>query len=197
MSKNKETRIYEADIEVRMDGDKNTVRGYAAVFNKESHDLGGFIEVIEPGAFSNVLTDDVRALIDHKSELILGRTESGTLRIGEDEVGLWYEYDSPNTSYANDLLESMKRGDVTQSSFGFSVNQNGQKWEKRGDKMYRSITGVSKLFDVSPVTYPAYPDTSVAARSLDKLNEEKTAILEADKVDRDKIIRQLDLNIEK
>jgi len=194
MESNKETRTYDANIEVRMDGDKNTVRGYAAVFNSESNDLGGFIETIAPGAFSSVLQDDVRALIDHKSELILGRTVSGTLRIGQDEKGLYYEYDSPNTTYANDLLESMKRGDVTQSSFGFRVARDGSQWEEKEGQTYRTITKVSRLYDVSPVTYPAYNDTSVAMRSLGKLKEDNTAILEADKVDRDKIIRQLDLS---
>lgn len=191
MSKNKETRYFNSEIEVRNEGDKNTVRGYAAVFNSESNDLGGFIEVIQPGAFDDVLDDDVRALIDHRSELILGRTKSGTLRIGVDEKGLYYEYDSPNTTYANDLLESMKRGDVSQSSFGFMVARDGSKWEEKGDYTYRTITKVSRLYDVSPVTYPAYPDTSVAARSLDKINEEKNAMLKADKIERDKIEREL------
>jgi uncharacterized protein len=189
--KDKEIRAYDAEIEVRMDGDKNKVRGYAAVFNSESNDLGGFIETIQPGAFSNVLNDDVRALIDHKSELILGRTVSGTLRIGQDEKGLYYEYDSPNTSYANDLLESMKRGDVTQSSFGFRVARDGSKWEEKDGKTYRTITNISRLYDVSPVTYPAYNDTSVAMRSLDKLKEDNTAKVEADKIDRDKDERNL------
>jgi HK97 family phage prohead protease len=186
----KEKRVYNTKIEIRSDDGNPVVRGYAAVFNSESNDLGGFIELIDEEAFKDVLNDDVRALIDHESRYILGRTTSGTLRIGTDERGLWYEYDSPNTSYANDLMESMKRGDITQSSFGFVIAKDGDEWERKGETTYRTIKKIDRLFDVSPVTYPAYPDTSVAMRSLNS----KSAILEADKVDRDKILRQIEIN---
>lgn len=190
----KEKRVYNTKIEIRNDGEAPVVRGYAAVFNSESNDLGGFIELIDEEAFKDVLFDDVRALIDHESRYILGRTTSGTLRIGTDEKGLWYEYDSPKTSYANDLLESMKRGDITQSSFGFVIAKDGDNWERKGDTTYRTINKVERLFDVSPVTYPAYNDTTVAMRSLNKIEESKTAILEADRIERDKVLRKLDLN---
>lgn len=186
----KETRIYKSDIEVRAEEGKQVVRGYAAVFDSESNDLGGFTEVISTGAFDGVLTDDVRALIDHESRYILGRTTSGTLRIGTDERGLWYEYDSPDTTYAKDLLESMKRGDITQSSFGFRIADDGEKWEKRGDKYYRTLTKISRLYDVSPVTYPAYNDTSVAMRSMEKIKDD-SAKIEADKIERDQLERKL------
>jgi HK97 family phage prohead protease len=195
LTMNKETRIFNSDIEVRMEGEQATVRGYAAVFNSESNDLGGFTEVIENGAFDNVLGDDVRALIDHESRYVLGRTTSGTLRIGQDERGLWYEYDSPNTTYAKDLIESMQRGDINQSSFGFTLNKGGDKWEKRDGKTYRTIQpgGFKRLFDVSPVTYPAYPDTAVAVRSMDQLTKENSAMIEADKTERDQVIRSFEI----
>lgn len=191
---NKENRVYNTEIEIRNEGDGKVVRGYAALFDTDSQDLGGFIERIAPGAFREVLGDDVRALIDHNSTLILGRTKSGTLRIGQDDRGLWYEYDSPNTSYANDLLEAMKRGDVNQSSFGFVVARDGSTWEEKEGQQYRYITKIGRLFDVSPVTYPAYTDTTVAMRSLDKIKEENTARVEADAKERDKLIREFYLN---
>ena len=138
---------------------QRTVRGYAALFNSESEDLGGFIELIKPGAFDEAMNDDVRALFNHDPNYLLGRTTSGTLKLFVDARGLGYEYDSPETTYANDLLELMRRGDVTQSSFGFTVKKDT--WIQRGNVMFRFIEKVGRLYDVSPVTYPAYPATTV------------------------------------
>jgi len=144
----------------------NQIRGYAAVFNKDSEDLGGFVEMIAKGAFDNVLQDDVRAYINHDENRLLGRVSSETLRIGVDETGLFYEVDLPNTTYANDLRELMKRGDVKESSFAFLIEDDV--WEMRGDTAYRIVTKVSRLFDVSPVAQPAYPDaTSEIKRDLE------------------------------
>ena len=136
------------------------VHGYAAVFNSESEDLGGFIEIIKPGAFDDVMNDDVRALYNHDPNYLLGRTTSGTLKLFVDARGLGYEYESPNTSYGNDLIVLMERGDVTQSSFGFTIKKDT--WIQRGNVLFRFIEKVGRLYDVSPVTYPAYPATSVA-----------------------------------
>jgi HK97 family phage prohead protease len=158
---NKETRIFHAG-ELRANMESRTIRGYAAVFGMSSEDLGGFREVIAPGAFDDILGDDVRALVNHDPSMILARTKSGTLRLFIDERGLGYEFDTPNTTYGNDLLESVSRGDVTQSSFGFTVKEHS--WNK--EERTRTILKVGRLFDVSPVTYPAYPDTDVAMRSL-------------------------------
>ena len=140
-----------------------TVRGYAAVYNSPSEDLGGFIEYIEAGAFDSALGDDVRALFNHDANLLLARTKSGTLKIGVDERGLWYEFDAPNTSTGNDLLELLKRGDVTQSSFGFTIEKD--EWRKQNGVTYRYIKKVARLYDVSPVTYPAYPATTAALKA--------------------------------
>lgn len=159
--------------------DKRTVRGYAAMFGKRSANLGGqtyqFFEVIERGAFDDVLNDDVRALFNHDSNLILARSKAGkgTLRLGTDDTGLWYEFEpSEEQSYARDLLVSLKRGDVDQSSFAFSVTKEGQKWEETTEDgvtiTLRTIKKVARLYDVSPVTYPAYPDATVALRSLEE-----------------------------
>lgn len=187
MKEAKEIRVLpNSNIEVRSSDDgKVVVRGYAAVFNSESEDLGGFVEEIEPGFFDEVLSDDVRALINHDQNMVLGRTTAGTLRIGQDERGLWYEYDDPNTTYSADLVKSMQRGDVTQSSFGFIVRSGGARMveEKRdGRTMFKRILkkgGAERLFDVSPVTYPAYPDTTVAKRSLEAITKEQERLIVA------------------
>jgi HK97 family phage prohead protease len=141
--------------EFRAELDGEIVRGYAAVFDSPSEDLGGFIEYIMPGAFDDVLNDDVRAFYNHSDSFLLGRVSSGTLRVWQDENGLGYEVKMPNTTYANDLIELMRRGDVNQSSFAFLVGRD--RWEKRNGKNVRIIEKVSRLIDVSPVVLPAYP----------------------------------------
>ena len=135
----------------------NTIRGYAAVYNSDSEWMGGFYEQIATGAFDGVMDNDVRAYFNHDENLLLGRVSSGTLRISTDKRGLFYEVDLPNTTYANDLAELMKRGDVNQSSFAFLIEQD--KWEQRDGVTYRIIEKVSRLLDVSPVSQPAYPDS--------------------------------------
>ncbi len=160
---------------VSLSGDGRKVRGYGAVFNRLSENLGGFREVIEPGAFSAVLQDDVRALWNHNASDILARTKSGTLKIGVDSVGLWYEFEAPDTTAGRDLLVSLKRGDVDQSSFGFIIAKD--RWtEGRDGVPRRTILKVARLLDVSPVTYPAYPDTSVALNSLKSFRGESPDI---------------------
>ena len=149
-----------------------TVRGYAAVYNSDSEWMGGFYEQIATGAFDDVLDNDVRAYFNHDENLLLGRVSSGTLRIGTDKRGLYYEVDLPNTTYANDLVELMKRGDVNQSSFAFLIDQD--RWEQRDGKTYRIIEKVSRLLDVSPVAQPAYPDaTSELKRDLETETKEE------------------------
>ena len=145
------------------EGDKPTITGYAAVFNELSENLGGFYERIQPGAFAQTLPSaDVRALWNHDPNFPLGRTKAGTLQLSEDETGLAFEIDPPDTSYARDLMVSMRRGDVDQMSFGFITVRD--KWEQIGEQVIRTLLEV-ELFDVSPVTYPAYPTTSAAVRS--------------------------------
>jgi HK97 family phage prohead protease len=171
-----ERRFHTGVVEIRSaDGQPSKVRGYAAVFGKRSSNLGSedyqFFEIINRGAFDDVLKDDVRALFNHDPNFILARSRdgAGTLSIGSDETGLWYEFTPPDTNAGRDLAESLKRGDVDQSSFAFTLTSEGQKWEetREGDKtvVVRTISKVARLYDVSPVTYPAYPDASVALRS--------------------------------
>lgn len=187
----RETRFLTGQLEIRAaaETERPRVRGYAAKFNVESENLGSsdyqFREVIEPGAFSDVLNDDVRALFNHDPNLVLARSKNGggTLTIGQDSTGLWYEFEAPDTQAGRDLMENIRLGNVDQSSFGFSVAKDGQKWEEKQEGggpvvMKRTITKVSRLFDVSPVTYPAYPDATVALRSLEQFKAENAEIPE-------------------
>ncbi len=156
----------------RDDGEPPKIVGYAAVFNSLSDNLGFFREKIKKGAFKNALkTSDVRALFNHDSNFVLGRQSAGTLELRERTKGLYMEATPPDTQWANDLLVSIERGDVKEQSFAFSVKQD--KWEsaeKEGDPEIRTIIEVKEIFDVSPVTFPAYPDTTVATRSKDKFD---------------------------
>lgn len=158
----------------RRDGEPPKIMGHAAVFNALSEDLGGFREQIAPGAFAEALEkDDVRALWNHNADIVLGRNRAKTLILSEDTRGLAIEIIPPDTQAARDLMVSMERGDVTQMSFGFSVRPNGQNWAKDDEGRYiRTLTKV-RLFDVSPVTFPAYPQTDVAVRSMNEWQEQQ------------------------
>jgi hypothetical protein len=143
------------------------------VFEKQSEDLGGFRETIQRGAFKDAIANsDVRALFNHDANMILARNTSGTLRLEEDNIGLKYSFEAPQTQMGNDLLEMIKRGDINQSSFGFTVEEDS--WDDGNGYMVRTIKKIKRLFDVSAVTYPAYPDASVALRSMLKEKEETT-----------------------
>lgn len=147
------------------------ITGYAAVYDSLSEDLGGFYEVVRPGAFDRAMGEtDVRALFNHEPSYILGREKAKTLRLFDDSKGLRYEIDAPDTQCARDLITSIERGDIDGSSFGFIIV--GERWSTAPDgSPLRELTDVLP-FDVSPVTYPAYegtaaPDVAVALRSLD------------------------------
>lgn len=147
------------------------IRGYAAMFEKFSDDLGGFKEKIAAGAFAKAVKDDVRALWNHDPNYVLGRTKAKTLRLKEDQEGLAIEINPPDTQWARDLLVSIDRGDVSQMSFGFRVVKD--EWNKQNTKMPERTLLEVRLFDVSPVTFPAYPQTSVSVRDyLKSLGEE-------------------------
>jgi len=169
------------NIESRLDTKegKDVVIGHAAVFNSLSEDLGGFREQIKPGAFDDVLKDDTRAYFNHDPNLILGRTEAGTLRLSVDETGLRYELDVPDTTAGRDLKENMRLGNITQSSFAFTIGKDGDAWERAENGAdIRTIKKVKRLYDVSPVSLPAYPsanDLALAQRSnyIDKENKRK------------------------
>jgi len=165
-----------ADLEVRVeDGDGlPRIAGYAAVFDQPSEIMSdGLItyrEYIKPGAFLRSLGQgaDVRALLNHNPDFVLGRTKNGTLSLREDGKGLWYEVTPPDTQWARDLLTTMRRGDIDQSSFAFRISQDEWRQAKTADgkKIDERLVIEAQLFDISPVTYPAYPQTTSAVRSL-------------------------------
>lgn len=147
------------------------VEGYALVFNTESEDLG-FYETISPEAITEetIRKSDVMCLLDHtKDRGILARSRygKGSLKLSIDEKGLKYEFDAPRTSLGDELLEMLRRGDINQSSFAFTVASGGDKWEKKDGKYFRTITKIERLYDVSPVYTPAYSSTSVGCRNFD------------------------------
>lgn len=155
-------------IEKRDDG-KPRLRGHAAVFNQLSEDLGGFREQIAPGAFAEAIEkgDDVRALFNHDPNFVLGRAAAKTLTLSEDARGLAIDILLPDTQMVRDLIMApIERGDITQMSFGFAVRPGGQDWAK--DDSGQTVRTLKKLrlFDVSPVTFPAYPQTDVAMRDM-------------------------------
>jgi HK97 family phage prohead protease len=147
----------------RRDKEKAEIVGHAAVFNRETNIGGWFIESVAPGAFRRAIAeDDVRSLFNHDPNLILGRNRAGTLKLSEDDTGLMTTTTPPDVTYARDLLVSIERGDVSGMSFGFRVTK--QEWDESGDIVKRKILEV-ELFDISPVTYPAYPQTDVTLRA--------------------------------
>lgn len=185
----REVRYFDLDsIQLRADKQgeaANRLEGHAAVFGKKSEDMGGWREVIDPGFFSDVLNDDVRALFNHDPNYILGRNKAKTLELKEDNTGLFSNILLPDTSYARDLKISVERGDITQMSFAFRIDyKKGEAWEVDGEmvsadkafeamwdkqkhEIVRHLVKAKRLFDISPVTYPAYPQTDVKARAME------------------------------
>jgi HK97 family phage prohead protease len=165
------------DVETRIDSSngKDVVVGHAAVFNSLSSDLGNFKEMIMPGAFDDVLENDTRAYFNHNPDYLLGRVSAGTLRLSVDEKGLRYELDIPKTTAGRDLKENLRNGNITQSSFAFTLPSDGDSWERMEDGTdLRKIHKIAQLWDVSPVSVPAYPEASnlaLANRSLEKHKE--------------------------
>lgn len=162
-----ERRLIATELRAAVDDDgKRSIAGYAAVFNRLSVVLWGFREEIAPGAFVASLDKDVRALWNHDTGQVLGRTTNGSLRLAEDGTGLAFELDLPDTQMGRDAYALIGRGDVSQMSFGFRMLPDGEEWRIDDAGQYiRRLTGVD-LLEVSPVTFPAYPDTSVGTRSL-------------------------------
>lgn len=173
------------------------IAGYGAVFNQRSDLLGGlFVEIIAPGSFDEVLNQDVRGLFNHDPNYLLGRTVSGTLRLSVDQRGLAYEIDTPNTQTIRDLVvEPLKRGDMSGSSFAMRVAPGGDTWHEEDGVIVRTIYKIAELRDVGPVSFPAYPDSSAAQRSLDAWKQTQNEALESRaRFEREARERVLDLN---
>jgi HK97 family phage prohead protease len=166
-----ERRMVSQAVEFRKDGDAEYFEGMAVPFGQVT-DLGYFSEEISRDAFSDVLKDDVRGLFNHDPDVILGRSTSGTMGLKLTDKGVFYSIRyNPNDPDHVRVMEKVKRGDVSQSSYAFTVKD--ETWGKREGKSHRVIEKIQRWYDVSPVTYPANPNTTVAKRSLDAI-EKKT-----------------------
>jgi uncharacterized protein len=156
---------FEGEVRAQYGDGPPKITGYAAVFNQITELWPGFKEQVAPGAFNKTLTngDDVRALFNHDPNFILGRTGAKTLTLSEDAKGLSYSIVPPDTQAARDLMVSIKRGDINQSSFGFEIVNKSTAVDREKNEMTRTLLEV-RLYDVSPVTFPAYPQTEVKVR---------------------------------
>ena len=185
-----ETRHFNGTIsglEIRADGDGRTFTGYAAVFNADSEPMGGFTERIAPGAFRRSLTShgwDIKLLANHDAGRVLGSTRAKTLRLTEDDRGLYVEATLPDNTDGRDIAESIRRGDIDSMSFGFSAQPGGETWSKDG--AIRTLTDI-KLYEVSIVAWPAYSSTAgtTSVRAL-------TAYAQRTDIDSDKLKGAID-----
>tara|TARA_S200002703_G_C3778916_1_gene239978 strand:+ start:664 stop:1311 length:648 start_codon:yes stop_codon:yes gene_type:complete len=166
-------RRYMSFTEFRAVDDGEKLRGHFATYS-QPYSLGMFDEQIAPDAFDDVWNDDVRALFNHDQNFPIGRTKSGTLKLSNDDTGPIAEIDLPES--ATMLREAIERGDVDQMSFGFTVAEDSwQVSDEQTGRELRTITKIGRLFDVSPVTFPANPNTDIALRSLEEFRTETSA----------------------
>lgn len=163
----RQVRCVPTEFNTREDGEGHFIEGYFAVFNS-NYDIGpGMSESIAPGAFSNTLAGDIRALVNHETTLVLGRTTAHTLELREDAHGLWGKISiNPNDGDAMNLYERVKRGDVSQCSFGFDIVSEDTEF-RDDDSIHWTIREV-KLYEVSCVTFPAYSETNISARAKER-----------------------------
>ena len=171
-----ETRVFRsAETRVRVtDEASRTIRGYGIVFNSDSavlYERGKrFVEVIRPSAVEGVDFSTLKSMHNHSAMRLLGRIESGTMRTGVDNIGSWYEVDAPNSPTGEDVLESVRRGDTDGSSFQFTIAPGGETWSVKNGIAYREITKFESIFEMGPVSDPAYPgtaDVGLSARSIE------------------------------
>lgn len=169
MSRNKgrQLRTVATEFNTRDDGENLSIEGYFAVFDSIYEIAPGMTESIAPGAFDETLSDDIRALINHDTTLVLGRTKAGTLSLRTDNRGLWGHINiNPNDSDAINIHERVKRRDVDQCSIGFDIIE--EETEFRDDGSIHWTIRKAKLYEVSPCTFPAYEETSIAARAKER-----------------------------
>jgi HK97 family phage prohead protease len=162
-----ERRVTVERLELRAgDGERPRLIGFASVYNSKSLDLGGFVEIVRPGAFKRTLAAgaDVRALVNHDPSLIIGRTKAGSLVLTDDDRGLRVEITPPDTQTGRDIVENVRNGNIDGMSFGFITRKDA--WDVGVTPALRELLDV-ELLDVSPVTYPAYPKTDIAMRALE------------------------------
>jgi len=155
------------NIEFKSDIETREITGIASSLNR-AYDMGSFDEEIDMDAFNNADFSEAAALFNHDQNIVLGRVKNNTLVIKRDGNALVYNIFPPETHAAEDVMKLIKRGDIYQSSFAFSLMENGDRWEMKDGRMKRTITKINKVYDVSPVTYPANPNTTVASRSMER-----------------------------
>lgn len=164
---NRRMRTISTEFQTREDGEEQRIEGYFAVFNSVYEIAPGLTESIAPGAFTKTLGNDVRALTNHDTTLVLGRSKAGTLELREDSHGLWGSIRiNPKDSDAVNLYERVKRGDVDQCSFGFDIRSEDTDIKENGD-IHWTIREV-ELYEVSACTFPAYEETSIKARANER-----------------------------
>ncbi|WP_339755164.1 HK97 family phage prohead protease [Algoriphagus aquimarinus] len=171
----KEVRLFE-DIEFRAEDEdgKKYISGYALKFGMESKDLGGFREIIEPSSLDGADLSDVVALFNHNMNYVLARKNDtvDTLQLVVDETGLYYRFEvDEEISYVKDLYLNIRKGNINKSSFAFRIKEDGQTWTKRDSDYLRTITSFKGIYDVSPVTNPAYDNTDSAVRAFEEFKE--------------------------
>jgi HK97 family phage prohead protease len=173
-----ELRAYKSEEEAKM-----LVEGYAIVFNSESRDLGGFTEVVKENALDKALerNNDVLALYGHDYQNVLGRQSANTLQLEKDERGIKFTLDLPNTQLGRDVYTLVERGDLKGNSFGFTVEKDS--WDKKGDKVIRTIEQVRDLFEISIVSLPAYEATELVKRNFEEFAEDITEAIPEDIAD--------------
>ena len=160
----RQLRAAATEFKTREENDQPHITGYFAVYNSNYEIWPGASESIAPGAFSNTLGGDIRALTNHDTTLVLGRNKAGTLELKDDSHGLWGDITiNPNDTDAMNTYERVKRGDVTQCSIGFSIREEETEFLQNGDTHW-TIKDV-ELFEVSVCTFPAYEETNVTARN--------------------------------
>ena len=165
--KNRQVRSVPTEFTTRDDGDNPVIEGYFAVFDSNYEIAPGMSESVAQGAFSRTISGDIRALINHDTTLVLGRTKANTLQLREDAHGLWGHIDiNPNDADAMNLYERVKRGDVDQCSFGFDIRSQDTDIAKDGS-IHWTIKDVD-LYEVSCCTFPAYEKTNISARSAER-----------------------------
>lgn len=181
--------IYYRSQEILHDPNSRRVEGYAVVFDSPSENMG-FIETIHRGAITDetIQNSDVFARFNHSDDKILARSKygQGSLQLTVDDIGVRYAFDAPNTALGDELLEYLHRGDITSSSFAFTISSEPQseRWYKKDGQLYRDIYKIDRLYDVAPVWTPAYEATTCSARSLEmvekfqKLDSEYNVLLE-------------------
>ena len=196
-----EVRSILSDLAIRQQEDgkpSRTITGYAAKFDTWSEPIyGWFVEKIARGAFEKTDMADVIMVFNHDISGVLARTTSGTLKLSVDEIGLRFEFDSPDTTLGNDMLELVRRGDISKCSFKFVVETDEWRYADEKNKLEydeRTVKSISRLYDVSLVTYPAYKDTEASVREhLEQRKREALAPVKVDTSSRDRAVKLLSL----